>query len=107
MAVTGTPPPAQGSLAKTPLLHLAVYMADQGPTGSILFEARPLPHVIFFRSGSPAKIRTGELVAPLGRVLFDLGLIGEQALNDSLHEFADAEMLHGQLLLMRGAIDES
>src|SRR5882672_5042817 len=107
MALTGTPPTAQGSLAKTPLLHLVVYMADQGLTGSILFEAGGLSHVIFFRSGSPAKIRTGELVAPLGRVLFDLGLLDEQTLNDSLHELGGAQVLHGQLLLQRGAIDES
>lgn len=106
MAVALTPT-AEGTLAKTPLLHLVVYMADRGLTGSIVFRDQEAEHVVLFRGGSPAKIRTSEQVAPLGRVLFDLGLIDEGALNDSLRELGAAGSLHGQVLLRRGDIDES
>src|SRR5215475_4501936 len=92
-------PTAEGTLAKTPLVHLVVYMADRGLSGSIAFRDREAEHVVLFRGGSPAKVRTGEQVAPLGRILFELGLLDEEALNESLRELGTPGELHGQVLL--------
>src|SRR5262249_35507466 len=100
-------PTAEGTLAKTPLVHLVVYMADRGLSGSIVFRDREAEHVVLFRGGSPAKVRTGEQVAPLGRILFELGIIDEDTLNESLRELEGPGMLHGQVLLRRGDVDES
>src|SRR5262245_46135335 len=84
----GQPPTAQGSLERTPFVHLMVYMIDRQVTGTlVLAEANQPPgeeHAIYFSRGAPAKFRTGKPIAHLGRVLFELGYLTEQALNESL-----------------------
>ena len=54
-------------------------------------------------------MQTSEAVAYLGRVLLELGYIGEDELNSSLADLAREKkmgpMLHGQLLVASGALD--
>lgn len=110
MTVTSGPEPtAQGSLGKTPLVNLLVYMADRAYSGSLVFtEPNQGPgeeHTVYFFEGTPAKFRTGKPVAYLGRVLFDLGLLSEQVLNDSLLAISRRAELHGEYLVRTGAIN--
>src|SRR6266436_5110929 len=64
-------------------------------------------HTIYFFQGSASKIRTGEPIAHLGRVLFELGFLSEKDLNASLMALADGGELQGEHLVREGIIDRS
>ena len=85
---SGLLPTATGSFEKTPFVHLLVYMADRQLSGSIVFAspraAAGEEHAIYFLDGTASKFRTGEPVAHLGRVMFEMGTLPEAALDESL-----------------------
>ncbi len=103
------PPPtptAEGTLVKTPLVHLLVYMLDQRLTGTALFQTPDNQnHGLYFEKGVPCKIRTGGMVAPLDRVLVEMGALDEASLRQSLMEVSKKRMLHGRFLVSRGLVD--
>jgi curved DNA-binding protein CbpA len=103
----GLTPTAEGLLEKTPLVHLLVYMADRLLTGSLVLSSRSggEEHAIYFFEGQASKVRTGEPIAHLGRVLFELGILSEEALNASLAAFSRGNDLHGEHLVRAGVID--
>ena len=109
--MSGLTPTAEGSLEKTPFVHLLVYVADRMLSGSmVLSEPSRAPgeeHTIYFFQGSASKVRTGEPIAHLGRVLFELGFLSEKDLNSSLMTLADGGELHGEHLVRQGVIDRS
>lgn len=97
-------------LAKTPFLHLLVYALEKELSGSFeLFAPDKRTAAILFVKGYPAKVRTSEPVAYLGRVLLELGHVTDDQLSRSLTDLGKAKaerpMLHGQLLLGQGVID--
>lgn len=99
-------PTAEGVFSKTPLAHLLIYMLDQRLTGTTLFHAPDgLQHAIYFHDGGPAKVRTGTTVAPLDRVLLEMGLLDEATLRGTLMEISKKQMLHGRHLVMKGLLD--
>lgn len=102
---SGTPT-AEGVLARTPLVHLLVYMLDRRLTGTTCFvDADGNRHGVFFNDGVPAKLWTGTNIAPLDRVILDLGLLDEATLRDTLREIMKRRVLHGRLLVSRGLLD--
>ena len=103
----GLTPTAEGLLEKTPLVHLLVYMADRQLTGSLVLSSRSggEEHAIYFLEGQASKVRTGEPIAHLGRVLFELGILSEETLNASLAAFSRGNDLHGEHLVRAGVID--
>ena len=103
----GLTPTAEGLLEKTPLVHLLVYMADRQLTGSLVLSSRSggEEHAIYFFEGQASKVRTGEPIAHLGRVLFELGILSEETLNASLAAFSRGNDLHGEHLVRAGVID--
>ena len=105
--IAGLPPTAEGLLEKTPLVHLLVYLADRELTGSLVLSNRGggEDHSIYFFKGQASKVRTGEAIAHLGRVLFELGILSEEALNASLAVFSRGNDLHGEHLVRAGVID--
>ncbi|HEY4014956.1 MAG TPA: DnaJ domain-containing protein [Polyangiaceae bacterium] len=103
---------ASGTLAKTPFLHLLVYLLDKKHSGTLeLFANDKRSASILFLDGLPAKTRTSEPIAHLGRVLQDIGHLTEEQLTQSLAELAKAKaarpVLHGQILVAQGLIDEA
>ncbi|HEV3189030.1 MAG TPA: DnaJ domain-containing protein, partial [Polyangiaceae bacterium] len=104
-------PAASGTLAKTPLIHLLLYALEKRLVGTVEFV---LPDQrtasILFSNGEPAKARSSEAVAYLGRVLLELGYLTEDQLTQSLAELAVAKSrgaaLHGQLLLAGRVINK-
>ena len=105
-------PSASGTLAKTPFLHLLVYALEKKLSGSLeLFANDKRSASILFLEGVPAKTRTSEPIAHLGRVLQDIGHLTEEQLTQSLADLAKAKaarpVLHGQLLVAQGVIDEA
>jgi len=103
-------PTANGTLGKTPFLHLVLYALEKKLSGTMEF-LTPDKHgaVVLFAGGRPIKVRTSEPVAYLGRILQDMGLLSEEQLSRSLADLARQKTvgpcLHGQVLLSSGAID--
>jgi hypothetical protein len=99
-------PTAEGTLTRTPFVHLLIYMLDQRLTGTTVFQSPSgVTHSIYFHDGAPAKARTGTMVAPLDRVLLEQGLLDEATLRGTLMEVSKRHVLHGRYLVMRGLID--
>jgi tetratricopeptide (TPR) repeat protein len=103
-------PAASGTLGKTPFLHLVLYALEQKLSGTMeLFSPDRQTAVVLFADGKPAKVRTSEPVAYLGRVLQELGFLSEEQLSRSLADLARQKTagpcLHGQVLLASGAVD--
>jgi tetratricopeptide (TPR) repeat protein len=112
LASTRPAPTASGTLAKTPLVHLLLYAAQTKLSGTIeLFAPDKRSAAIVFLAGEPAKVRTSEPVAYLGRVLLELGHLTESQLDQSLAELAaqkrEGARLHGELLRAKGIINET
>ncbi|WP_437677995.1 DnaJ domain-containing protein [Sorangium sp. So ce131] len=106
LALPGDPPTAEGTLARTPLVHLLVYMLDRRLTGTTCFvDPEGVRHGIFFSEGVPAKIWTGTIIAPLDRVILELGLLDEATLRETLRDITRRRVLHGRLLVSRGLLD--
>ncbi len=107
--IAGLTPTAEGLLEKTPLVHLLVYLADRELTGSLVLSNRSggEHHAIYFLDGQASKVRTGEPIAHLGRVLFELGILSEETLNASLAAFSRGNDLHGEHLVRAGVIDRA
>ena len=100
------PPTAEGSLQKTPFVHLLIYMLDQRLSGTTVFTLPSgMAHSVYFHDGTPAKVRTGTMLEPLDRVLVDEGLVDEATLRGTLMEVSKKNILHGRLLVMRGLLD--
>lgn len=96
-------PAAEGTFAKTPFVHLLVYVLDQRLTGTVTFyPPEELSHDVYFEQGVPAKIRTGAMIWPLDRVLVNLRLVDEAKLNEALVEISKTKMLLGRHLVARG-----
>ncbi|WP_437968873.1 DnaJ domain-containing protein [Sorangium sp. So ce260] len=106
LSLPGEPPTAEGTLARTPLVHLLVYMLDRRLTGTTCFiDPAGVRHGIFFSDGVPAKIWTGTIIAPLDRVIIELGLLDEATLRETLRDITKRRVLHGRLLVSRGLLD--
>ncbi|AUX29224.1 MULTISPECIES: DnaJ domain-containing protein [Sorangium] len=106
LSLPGEPPTAEGALARTPLVHLLVYMLDRRLTGTACFiDPQGVRHGIFFSDGVPAKIWTGTIIAPLDRVILELGLLDEATLRETLRDITKRRVLHGRLLVSRGLLD--
>ncbi|WP_437578443.1 DnaJ domain-containing protein [Sorangium sp. So ce887] len=106
LSLPGETPTAEGALARTPLVHLLVYMLDRRLTGTTCFtDPGGVRHGIFFSDGVPAKIWTGTIIAPLDRVILDLGLLDEATLRETLRDITKRRVLHGRLLVSRGLLD--
>jgi curved DNA-binding protein CbpA len=103
-------PTANGTLAKTPLLHLLLYAMEKKLSGTIeLFAPDKRSAVLLFGKGEPIKVRTSDQVVYLGQVLVELGLLDDERLSRSLADLAKQKAagtkLHGALLVETGAID--
>jgi hypothetical protein len=100
------PADAEGSLAKTPLVNLLVYMLDRELTGNLLMHPDRGRAAIYFVNGAPCKVRTPELVSPLDETLVRMGKIDEATVTDTLRAVARTKQLHGRYLVENGFITE-
>jgi curved DNA-binding protein CbpA len=101
-------PSAAGTFAKSPLTHLLVYMLDRRLSGTAVFYTPDqLVHGIYFDQGIAAKVRTGGMIAPLDRVIFDMGRLDEDTLRQTLMEVSKRKTLHGRLLVSKGLLSRA
>jgi hypothetical protein len=99
-------PTAEGTLVRTPFVHLLIYMLEQRLTGTTVFQSPSgVTHSIYFHDGAPSKVRTGTMVAPLDRVLVEQGLLDEATLRGTMLEISKLHVLHGRYLVMKGLTD--
>jgi hypothetical protein len=105
-SITGLKPVAQGTLAKTPLIHLLVYALDQQLTGTTVLQAPDGTslYLIYFESGVPAKVRTSGNVFPLDYVLHEMGMCDPEQLQQSLAVIQQTGELHGAYLVAHGIV---
>ncbi|MFO0589673.1 MAG: DnaJ domain-containing protein [Polyangiaceae bacterium] len=96
-------PMAEGTFARTPLVHLLVYILDQRLTGTAtFFPPDDLSHDVYFEEGVPSKIRTGAMLWPLDRVLVNLRLADDAQLSAALVEISKKKVLLGRYLVAKG-----
>src|SRR5271169_591855 len=105
-------PAANGTLAKTPLVHLLLYVLNNGLAGTMeLRVPGARSALIQFLGGQPAKAWVSDTALYLGQVLCDMGYLDPTDLARSLDDLAVAKSLgpavHGQLLLTSGMIDSA
>ena len=105
--MTEVEPTAQGSLEATPLGHLLVYSLDRLLTGTlVLEESTGRRHAIYFDGGGPAKAKLQEPNLFLGQVVIEQTAISEAVYARTLAVATERGVLHGQVLLEEGALDE-
>ena len=98
-------PSAEGTLQKTPFVHLLIYMLDQRLSGTTVFSLPDgVEHQVYFQDGVPAKVKTGTMIEPLDRTLVALGMLDEATLRTSLMEVSKKQVLHGRHLVMKGLL---
>jgi curved DNA-binding protein CbpA len=103
----GVAPTAEGMFAKTPLVHLFVYLLDQALTGTTVITApNGATYAIYFNEGVPAKVRLASPFAPLDQVLVELGLLDAGTLKNTLAEATSRRVLHGRVLVEKGYLPE-
>ena len=100
-------PTSNGAFARTPFAHLLVYALDKALDGTFDFTAPDgATATLTVSRGRPVKLRLDATPLNLGQVLVELGYLTAEQRDGSLGEFAAAKILHGQLLLASGLIDE-
>ncbi len=110
-AVLRPAPSGSGTLGKTPLLHLLVYVHDRKLSGTVelVTPDKRATATIRFVAGEPAKVRTNVANVHLGVVLCDLGYLTDRQNEDSISDLqtakASGRALHGEILLAAKLVD--
>ena len=97
-------PTAQGTLERTPLAHLLVYILDKGLTGTLQLESESSHASMLVQNGGVLKVRTSDGVAYLGDVLLGLGVITPEAHAEAVTRTTSGGGLIGAILLEMGAV---
>lgn len=67
---------AVGDLANTPVVHILVYVLEHMMSGTAeLTEPNREKHWVLFEQGTPIKVKTGRPMAPLAKVLVQMGVL--------------------------------
>lgn len=99
---------ATGTLERTPLTHLLIYTLDRELTGTIVLEAPDgVRHAIFMQRGVPSKIRTGNGVALLGKILVEMSATTTANVEDALVASQTLGCPLGAALIDAGKLDEA
>src|SRR5688572_14847024 len=98
---------AVGFLETTSFVDLLVHAFDHRLTGTlVLEEPGGERHGIYFEGGTPRKARTAAIVAPLGEVLVETGVISADVHRRTLARALEEHVLHGRVLVEGGLISE-
>jgi DnaJ-domain-containing protein 1 len=110
-AVLRPAPSGSGTLAKTPLLHVLVYVNDRKLTGTadLVSPDKKQTATVCFVAGEPSKVRTNVGTAFLSEVLRSTGVLTERQVKETIADLqaakASGRALHGQILLERRMLD--
>lgn len=96
---------ATGTLERTPLSNLLIYCLDKGLSGTLVLQSpENVRHAIFFDKGVPAKVRTGDSVALLGRVLIEQEACSLPDVEDALVAARTLRCPVGEALIQAGRL---
>jgi tetratricopeptide (TPR) repeat protein len=99
--------PAEGRIEALPVPALLHRLLRARATGTLTLSAESLRHELSVVEGRPVSVTlTGDAVDPLGRILLQLGKIGDADYQTSLVTLAQTKRKHGQILKEMGAINE-
>jgi hypothetical protein len=100
-----TLPQARGFLATTSIAELLVLALERRLDGSLVFET-PMSgkSALVVASGCVTKVRTAELIEPLGRLLTDSGVIDHATLERGLRVAQERKDRLGDALVQLGAV---
>jgi hypothetical protein len=101
----GIPPTAQGELAKTPLVHVLVYVLDRELSGSlVVMDPEGREHCVFFDHGAPSKVRTEHPVAMLGEELIASRALPPAVIDTMVQQAQAHRRLLGEFLIHSGLV---
>ena len=96
-------PTAQGTLARTPFVHVLVYVLDRVLTGTlVLRDPERREHGIFFDRGAPARLKTSHPVAQLGEELIAARQIMPGTIETIVAAARRENVLLGEFLVAHG-----
>ncbi|MBI3180473.1 MAG: hypothetical protein HYZ27_12480, partial [Deltaproteobacteria bacterium] len=94
-------------LSELSFAHAVAQLARAGATGVLEVHDVIGRNRAFFLDGAPQGAKLTRLKNPLGRVLVELGIVGEHALNTALDVHNKTEQLLGQVLLEQHMVDRA
>jgi len=97
--------PLSGTLGRTPLVQLMVFLARREQSGTLFIRVEGQESRILFEDGAPAKAYTPWPVPHLGALLMRMGLLDALTYDETLAEARRSSSLHGTVLLERGEVD--
>jgi curved DNA-binding protein CbpA len=101
-------PTASGTLATTSLASLLIYALDRRLTGSFVFEEPSGAKLAFYvTAGAPALVGLSLLVAPLGELAVEAGLLARDRLDAALATAREQQVRLGRVLVEAGVLDEA
>ena len=101
-------PTAEGTLATTPLLHVLVYVLDRSLSGTLEFrESEGTRHLVALTNGTPTRVVTGRLIAPLGSQLEAEGKLSDVQAASAITNAKSEGMALGQYLVREGKLTEA
>jgi hypothetical protein len=93
---------AEGSLQRTPVPHLLVYMADRRLSGALfLKEPSGVEHTVRFEWGAPVRVESADRYALFGEMLVEAGVVSEDVVRGALA----TKGLLGDVLILTGHAD--
>jgi DnaJ-domain-containing protein 1 len=99
-AIPATAPAATGDLAKTPLVHLLVYVEERRLTGTLVFhEPSGERNAMYIHHGAPAKVWFHRPDLTLGCTVADAGHLDHGEIESAFIEAQNAGLLFGAWLL--------
>ncbi len=98
-------PVAEGNFSQTPFAHILMYIWERRMTGTLRVHDSSNEISVYFREGTPAKVRSSFPSRSLGQVMLDLRAISENQKRAGEEEISKTRGLLGQALVKSGAID--
>lgn len=100
-------PTASGTLAATPLGHLLIHALDRKLTGTLVFEEPDhQKHAVYLVAGAPAAARTATLVAALGALAVEHGMLPSDRVEPTVEAASQAGKRFGEVLREQAVLDE-
>lgn len=96
---------ATGTLERTPFDHLLTYCLDQGLSGTLVLQSpEDLRHAVLLQRGIPIKVKTGDAVVPLGRLLVERGVLPVEVVQEALMTVQSHPVSLGRALMDTGKL---
>jgi tetratricopeptide (TPR) repeat protein len=103
---TNRPEPfAEGTFTKTPFAHILIYLMERKLTGTLEIADNKDNATIYFREGTPAKVKSSTKGKGLGQVLLDLGQINQDQLRACQQEMTARGGFAGEILMRQDALE--